>query len=82
MAATDREGGEPMPKGPTPGKGEAGYNVSLVRTMGDTQRSPTISPENQGIAEQDVPGNVPGDQVQPAIDHRPCRVKHRWSGSK
>ncbi|WP_232363809.1 hypothetical protein [Desulfogranum japonicum] len=28
--------------------------------MGDTQRSPTISPVNQGIAEQDVPGNVPG----------------------
>lgn len=28
--------------------------------MGDTQRSPTISPENQGIAEQEVPGNVRG----------------------
>jgi group II intron reverse transcriptase/maturase len=29
---------------------EAGHNVSLEGTMGDTQRSPTISTENQGIA--------------------------------
>jgi hypothetical protein len=31
-------------------EGEAGHNVSLEGTMGDTQRSPTISTENQGIA--------------------------------
>ena len=30
--------------------GEAGHNVSLVGTMGDTQRSPTISTGNQGFA--------------------------------
>jgi len=31
-------------------EGEAGYNVSLEGTMGDTQRSQTISTEFQGIA--------------------------------
>jgi len=31
-------------------EGEAGHNVSLVGTMGDTQKSPTISTANQGIA--------------------------------
>ncbi len=35
-------------------EGEAGCNVSLVRTMGDTQRSQTISPNNQRIAEHAV----------------------------
>jgi hypothetical protein len=33
-------------------EGEAGYNVSLEGTMGDTQKSQTISTENQGIASQ------------------------------
>ncbi len=33
-------------------EGEAGHNVSLVGTMGDTQRSQTISTDNQGIAAQ------------------------------
>jgi RNA-directed DNA polymerase len=32
--------------------------------MGDTQRSQTISPENQGIAEQEVSGNVLGGTDQ------------------
>jgi len=31
-------------------EGEAGHNVSLVGTMGDTQESPTISTASQGIA--------------------------------
>jgi RNA-directed DNA polymerase len=35
-------------------EGEAGYNVSLEGTMGDTQKSQTISTENQGIASQVV----------------------------
>ena len=35
-------------------EGEAGYNVSLEGTMGDTQRSPTISTETQGIAKQEA----------------------------
>ena len=30
-------------------EGEAGYNVSLEGTMGDTQKSQTISTENQGL---------------------------------
>ena len=34
-------------------EGEAGYNVSLEGTMGDTQRSQTISTEFQGIAQQE-----------------------------
>jgi hypothetical protein len=33
-------------------EGEAGYNASLVGTMGDTQKSQTISSQNQGIASQ------------------------------
>jgi len=33
-------------------EGEAGHNVSLVGTMGDTQMSQTISTVNQGIAKQ------------------------------
>lgn len=33
-------------------EGEAGYNVLLVGTMGDTQKSQTISSENQSIASQ------------------------------
>jgi hypothetical protein len=33
-------------------EGEAGYNVFLEGTMGDTPRSPTISTQNQGIASQ------------------------------
>jgi hypothetical protein len=33
-------------------EGEAGHNVSLVGTMGDTQRSQTISMDNRGIAAQ------------------------------
>jgi len=35
-------------------EGEAGYNVSLIGTMEDTQRSQPISTENQGIAMQEV----------------------------
>ena len=35
-------------------EGEAGYNVSLEGTMGDTQKSQTISTDNQGIASQDA----------------------------
>ena len=35
-------------------KGEAGYNVFLEGTMGDTQKSQTISTENQGIALQEA----------------------------
>ncbi len=35
-------------------EGEAGYNVSLEGTMGDTQRSQTISTDNQRIAPQDA----------------------------
>ncbi len=35
-------------------EGEAGYNVSLEGTMGDTQKSQTISTQNQGIASQDA----------------------------
>jgi len=45
-------------QGPCSREGEAGYNVSLVRTMGDTQRSQIISSEHQRIAEQTVPGRV------------------------
>ena len=33
-------------------EGEAGCNVFLERTMGDTQKSQTISTDNQGIAKQ------------------------------
>lgn len=33
-------------------EGEAGHNVFLVGTMGDTQKSQTISTQNQGIASQ------------------------------
>jgi len=33
-------------------EGEAGHNVSLGGTMGDTRRSQTISTESQGIARQ------------------------------
>ena len=38
-------------------EGEAGYNVSLEGTMGDTQKSQTISTENQGIASQVAHGS-------------------------
>ena len=44
-------------------EGEAGHNVSLEGTMGDTQRSPTISTENQGIA-----AKVAGDSGQGLAD--------------
>ena len=47
------------PKRPTAGKEKPpllgmfhGHNVFLVGTMGDTQKSPTISAQNQGIASQ------------------------------
>ena len=47
-----RKGGEVRPKRPTAGKEKPGHNVFLVGTMGDTQKSQTISTESQGIATQ------------------------------
>ena len=47
-----REGGEVEPKATHRREGEAGYNVLLNGTMGDTLRSQTISTELQQIAQQ------------------------------
>ena len=47
-----REGGEVEPKATHRREGEAGYNVLLNGTMGDTLRSQTISIELQQIAQQ------------------------------
>ncbi len=51
-------------------EGEAGYNVSLEGTMGDTQRSPTISTENQGIAAK-VAGDSGQSEAGPSEDVLP-----------
>lgn len=55
-SCSGRKGGEPLVPGTHCREGEAGYNISLEGTMGDTPRSQTISHENQGIAEQEVLG--------------------------
>lgn len=47
-----RESGEVEPKATHHREGEAGYNVLLKGTMGDTLRSQTISTELQQIAQQ------------------------------
>jgi len=47
-----RESGEVEPKATHRREGEAGYNVLLNGTMGDTLRSQTISIELQQIAQQ------------------------------
>ena len=55
-----REGGEVEPKATHRREGEAGYNVVLNGTMGDTLRSQTISTELQQIAQQaaDYPDSI------------------------
>jgi len=55
-----REGGEVEPKATHRREGEAGYNVLLKGTMGDTLRSQTISTELQQIAQQtaDYPDSI------------------------
>ena len=55
-----RESGEVEPKATHRREGEAGYNVLLNGTMGDTLRSQTISTELQQIAQQaaDYPDSI------------------------
>jgi group II intron reverse transcriptase/maturase len=45
-------------------EGEAGYNVFLIGTMGDTQRSQTISTENQGIAKVDACNTILSERME------------------
>lgn len=54
-------------------EGEAGHNVSLEGTMGDTQKSPTISTQNQGIAVQ-VACNSSRCSDSEALDKPPLLV--------
>jgi len=55
-------------------KGEAGYNVFLEGTMGDTLRSQTISMQNQGIASQVARDSRQGSNKRPT-DAPPILVR-------
>lgn len=65
-------------------EGEAGHNVFLEGTMGDTQRSLTISTEIQGIAKQrrsdfgKMNGNLADNDGPPLLISEPSFVKIRY----